>query len=180
MSAVYDCLSLHQCAKKLIGDLLFSLIVQAACGLIEEEDRSILFQETSRNQDSLLFSTGENATEISNLCFVTLFHANYFIVDFALLANFLNFLQGCIRVAVFQVEKNGVVKKFAVLWNNADVLSEALKFKISHILSIDGNRTFFWIIESQQKIEECGLSKTTWTNNCIGSPWLNFKREVIK
>ena len=81
---------------------------------------------------------------------VTILHFNNLVVDLAFLAHFDNlFLRG-IWVTVLQIEHDAVVKQGAVLWDDRDVLAEAVESLLGQVLSIDEHTATLWVVDPEQ------------------------------
>ena len=97
----------------------------------------VFLQEASSNEDSLSLATRKLGAQITYLRLIAIWHLHDSIMNTTLSCYFLDFILCCVLVTVFQVEFDGVIEQDSVLWDDRDVLSERLEFKVFDVLSID-------------------------------------------
>ena len=101
-------------------DVLLGFRVKGGSGFVEHDDPRIL-QDCASNGNTLLLSTRQTESTLSDLCFILVGEGEDFLVDAGRPASFIHLLVSCLGICVLKIVHQCLVEKNSVLGNNADV-----------------------------------------------------------
>lgn len=133
-----------------------------------------------RARPPLLLAAGEQGAPLAYIGLEALGHGLDIRIDLRLPGGLDYLLIRGIGAAVANVFQNGVRKQEHILLDNADGLVEAVLLNVPHVLAVNGDAAFRYIVKSGNQLAECTLAAAGGADDGHGLPGGHVQAHIVE
>ena len=171
--------SLFRTRSQALLDVLLGFKVNGRSGVIQNQNRRVHSQSTSQSQ-TLLLTTGETHTTLTNDGIVTVGQAAYKFIGIGIFSCTEDHIIGSIRNAVGDIRFNGIGEQEYILQGNTNVAAQILQVILLNFNTVYFNRACGRINKTGDQVQNRRLTGTGGAHNTNGGTGGNMHVDILQ
>ena len=151
------CASTHQTHKCRLDQVL-CFGVNTGSGIIQDQDAWV-GQQRPRNRNTLFLPAGKGDAALTDLGVVSIRHFHDEVMRLGVFGCCDDDCLARRRIPERNILMNAGCEQPCILQDNADLLSQRVKFYCAGIVTVDENATFNGIVEASDQVDNCGFAR---------------------